>query len=153
MMVLMSHLSLEQLDFFTDQTERAVRRATKRTRNQALVGYLILLVGVFGMYWNGQHVSNTERGAIVESGRAAVIDGCNRDFKATQRYRGLLQRAEATVAVQVKQGKITVDQAQEARDFYDGELKLAPLPDCRKVEFLPTDDPSAPIKSPAPLHP
>jgi len=146
-------LSDAQIAFFAEQNRLAAERASKRTIRQALVGYLILGLGVLGMYLNGQSVSSTERAAVVDSGTAAVVAGCNRDFNGTQRLRSLLEHADDAVTAQQKAGKVTAAQAADAHDFYAAELAKIPLPDCRKAQFVLTDDPEKPIVIPTPLHP
>lgn len=140
------------LAFFTEQTNRAVKKAARRTLRQAAVGYLILFVGVMGMYWNGQHVSNAEREAVVQSGSAVVVDSCNRDYIATGRLRGIIIRIRNVIEAQDEAGKGDPEENQFAVDFYNNELKKIPLPDCRDTADALTADPDKVLKVPKPLH-
>lgn len=146
-------LTKAQLDYFSEQTERAVRKALRRYVRGAVIGFLVLAVGLGIALHANATTSNHARQAVVNSGRAVTVAGCNRDYRATQRFRGLLTRAQATTAVQHKQHKITDQQFADAQNFYRTELAKLPLPDCRKVEVILTDNPDAPIVIPPALHP
>lgn len=140
------------------------RHALKIYSRRMLVGFVILLLGV----GYAIHISNSDSAAarraqadankataaaIVASGRAVVVDSCNRDFKSNGRLRGLLLRAEAEIPKAVKKGRFTPNEAKDALAFYNKELARIPLPDCRKAQNSLTDDPNKPIRQPVPLHP
>lgn len=143
----------EIIEFFASETEKAAKRASRRTLRAALVGYLVLFVGVFGMYWNGQHVSGTERQAVVDSGRVVAIAGCNRSFKANQGFRALFTRLIRVTEAQAKRGEISQYQAQQSLRFYRAERAKIKLPDCRQAGRILTDDPEADIRHIPPLYP
>ena len=129
------------------------RRALKHYSRRSLVGFLVLLVGV-ALAIHGNSVTNQNaRVAIVKSGKALAVDGCNRDFQAIGRQRGLLLRAQAASEKEFQKGHMTVQQHALAVKFYSEELSHIPLPDCRKARNILTDDPNAPIRVPTPLHP
>lgn len=138
--------------------------AVRRYARNSLVGFAILFAGL-GYAWHTQaqdaadsrdaiaKASRASVEAIVSSGRAVVVDSCNRDFRSNGRLRGLLLRAEAEIPKAVKKGRLTPNEAKDALEFYGKELARIPLPDCRKARTVLTDDPRAPIRQPVPLHP
>lgn len=143
----------EQLEFFTHQTARAVRKATSKFAVAASVGYLILFGGVFAMYENGQSVSDKESNAVVQSGRAVAVSGCNRDFKDRKSFRALFERLIVAVDASVERGDATPAQGRFAKKFYQDELDKLPLFDCRDAEKVITDNPGRTARIPTPLHP
>lgn len=146
-------MTQEQIDYFAKECEDSFRRGSRWAAKRALVGYGILFAGVLAMYWNGQHVSGTERDAIVESASVAAVTNCNRDYNQIERLRGLLTRAQEQTTASARRGEIPQGQATHAKDFYSGELARLPLPDCRKVKVVLTSNPNKPIIAPHPLHP
>ena len=154
-----SHLTPEQLKFFTDQTERAVHKATSRIVRRATIGFLILLGGLGGQYYVGQHdlearrtVAQQQRASIVRTGNAVAVSGCNRDFLSAKALRGLLMSATSEVDAAHRRGDITKTQFERAKAFYAAQLALLPLPDCRPVAHFVTSDPDKSILIPTPLH-
>lgn len=115
----------------------------------ALVGYVILVAGVFGMYYNGQHVSGAEHDAVVRSSTAVAIDGCNRDFAQQEHFIDLLRRLRHGSQAAYKAGNVTPEQYALAQKFYASEIARAwsELPDCRKV--VVTDAPGSSPAEPA----
>lgn len=155
----MAPMTPEQLQFFTDQTQRAVRLATKRVTRRASAGFLILLLGLGGQYYVGQQdlvhrrdIAQKQRAAIVTTGNAVAVTGCNRDFVSTKALRGLLTSALAQTKDARKRGDITEIQYTRAQTFYSKQLSLLVLPDCRPVTHLVSADPNKPIAVPTPLH-
>lgn len=153
-------LTPEQLDYFTEQTRRVVQRERAYDRRRftrwirgALVGYFVLFLGILAMYQNGQSTSDSERAAIVQSGRVIAVDGCNRDFKTNERVRNLILAAQELTNQQIAKGKVTPEEAQQARDYYNSQLAGLVLPNCTEAETLLTDDPNAVIDVPTPLKP
>lgn len=154
-------MTVEQLDFFTEQTERAVEKGVKegvrQYRNRALQGFAILLAGLMILTFLQQQETSDARAArdaqqkaLVQSGRAVSVDGCNRDFVTAQSFRATITRLkEATDS--------RADQTPEARRtavaFYQGVLDISPLPDCRKAETVITDNPAAPVRIVRPYFP
>lgn len=147
------HLTQAQLDYFTEQTRLAVNKSLRKYVRGAIVGFLVLAFGFGYALHENSVTSNEGREAVVNSGKAVSVAGCNRDFRATERARGLLIRAQDATTRQHEAGKIPDDQFKEAQDFYAKELSKNPLPDCRKVEVALTDDPNAPISIPPALYP
>lgn len=148
-------LTEEQLRFFANENRRTARKATHKTLRGALVGYLILIVGVIAMYENGQQVSENERDAVVKSGRVVAVEGCNRDFEQQARIIKLLQRLKAANNEQFKRGKISAQQHDTAIKFYAAEIARASdaLPDCRRAESILTSNPDADLTRIRPLYP
>lgn len=143
----------EQLDFFTQQTVRAVKKATRRFAVAASVGYLLLIAGVVGMYENGQSVSAAEQNAIVRSGRAVAVDGCNGRFQDRQKIRAVFQRSKDATEELYKHGALSKARRDSSIEFYDHELREFPLPDCRAAEKILTDDPGHSTTQPVPRFP
>lgn len=128
------------------------RRFKTRAR-KATVGFLILLAGVGFTQYSSDQVGRESRDAIVQSGRALAVDGCNRDFNSIQRLRSLLQSAQSAQRRAFLKGQVTPTQYAEGVKFYTEQLAQTPLPDCRHARNILTDDPSKPIQVPTPLHP
>lgn len=154
-------MTKEQLDFFTYQTEHAVRKGTSRGvkhyRNNALVGFMILLVGVG---WNIREVKHAtevrtkvaaeSRDAIVASGRIVAIDGCNRDYADRVKFRNLLLRLKIATK---SNPNSSPEQKKRAVEFYDQELSNYPLIDCRRARNVITSNPDSLRAAPDPYYP
>lgn len=149
-------MTVEQLDFFTLQTERAVNKALRSFRNRALQGFLLLLVGLMVLTYVQRHdqmerreATNAARDQIVESGRAVALTGCNRDFQTAQAFQATIKALRDAAK---KRNPQTPETAM-AVDFYDEVLEISPLPDCRKAENIVTQDPTQPIIKIDPFYP
>jgi hypothetical protein len=121
---------------------------------------MILLVGLIvafrvGADYNAHNnaVADQNRNAIVQSGRVVSVDGCNRDFKSISSLRGLLLRAQVSIAVQHKAGILEGRQYQDAVRYYQKALDDIKLPDCRRAKKVVTDDPTQIRREPTPLYP
>jgi hypothetical protein len=157
-------MTAEQLEFFTEQTERAVdkgvRRGVKQYRNNALIAFVLLFAG-FLYNANNNRIQDRDseranadgRAAIVQSGDAVAIDGCNRAYEERLKIRDVFQNSKRLVQSRVNQGLGSADDAKAAIDFYDQQLESFKLPDCRKAASLLTDDPSKPIPMIEPWYP
>lgn len=147
-------LSEEQLTFFADLQKESTHRSLRRWGRGAVIGYAILIAGVFAMYENGQSVSEQERQAVVKSGTVVAVEGCNRDFRAGKRFIKLLTRLKMSSDAQYASKRITAQQHDAAIEFYAGEIGLAKskLPDCRHAESILTDDPDADLNHTKPLY-
>ncbi len=143
----------EQLDYFSEQTRRAVRRAVRNYSRGAMIGFLILVGGLGFVQVSQNHENQQAQEALVQSGRVVAVDGCNRDFKQTARIRSLMQRLLAATEEAYDKGQMTADKYAQARAFYQSELDRQVLPDCRKAEQVLSSDPSKPINPPTPLYP
>ncbi len=157
-----------QLNFFTHQTRRAVDRALKRYRRQAALGFALLLLGfLYNAHNNNSQfdqinearnevvaASDNARKAIVASGRAVAIDGCNRDYAEDIRIRDVFFNSRRIVVTRLKSGESPNPMADKlAVKFYNQQLKNFALPDCRDADNIITDDPNAPIPVVIPFNP
>jgi hypothetical protein len=143
----------EQLAWITEQVDRAAHKAAHRTMKGAVIGYVILFLGVLGMYFNGQSVSKKERGAVVDSGRIVSVDGCNRDYNTIQTLRDEISKSKKRTQQLVKEGTLTQAQADRAIEQTNDLLERYQLPDCRKAETVLTDNPEDVSKQPVPRFP
>lgn len=150
----------EQIVWLEESRRDSVRRAVKRFRNAALVGYLVLTVGVVVAFQNNHNESTqrraqgvAQRDAIVKSGSAVAVDGCNRDFKTITGLRAVLMDAKTFQRNQLKQGHITPQQYATAKSYYNTQLGRLVLPDCRRAASVITQNPDKPVPAPVPLHP
>ena len=148
-----SGMTVEQLDYFTEQTQRAVKKATRRDRAVSRIAYIVLTVGLMVSLFIASHERAKAQDAVVESGRAVAVEGCNRDFEDRMRFRSLLKRLRAASEQAAKEGRTTEEQRQQAVAFYDQELKRFGLPDCRKSQDLLTSNPDKSIPDIAPYYP
>jgi hypothetical protein len=145
-------LAEAQLELFTEQTRKAVEKAESRAIRRALVGYAILFAGVLGMYINGQSTSTHEREAIVESGQAISVAGCNRDHRTTKALRNVLTTANQQRREAFRRGAITSEEYAAARKYFRQQRATLIIPDCREAQDIVTDDPDKKIVVPTPLH-
>lgn len=150
-------LSPEQLDWFTEQTERAAdkaaHRATRIISRSATLGFLILLLGIIYVFHTSNAQNSDGRDAIVSSGRTVAVDGCNRDYQDRVQFIELLLRGEQAVIVAHKAGTTSNAQYAQGIAFYERQLKEYPLLDCRKAESVITADPEKASQPPEPFWP
>jgi hypothetical protein len=143
------------------------RRSDANLKNyarNAVIGYVVLILGVFGTYTIGQSNDRAARSrdqitnqrsaaAILRSGNIIAVDGCNRDFRATKALRLVLRGGKRNVTKNLANGSITRKQAVEAFDFYDQALTQLPLPDCRDSLNVLSANPETKQEVPTPLNP
>lgn len=146
-------LTEEQLQTIRSETDRASRSVLRRYAKGALAAFLVLLASNVFVWSDGNRDTTNSRKAIVSSGRFLAVEACNRDYRATERLRGLFQRLQDAVQEQIDRGEVTQAKAQFAIDFYRSELSKIPLPDCREAQELITDDPADLRKPVTPLYP
>lgn len=137
-------MTKEQLDYFTLQTHRAVRKATRRDRATNRIAYAILTVGLLVALYIPSHDADKSRRSIVESGTAVAVQACNRDFVDRQNFRATIERLNEAA----KKSHNLTGQA-----FYKAVLAVNPPIDCRESEDLLTDDPNAVVPSIPPYYP
>jgi hypothetical protein len=149
-----------QLDFFTQQTARAVDKALSRYYKRAAAGFLILFIGFLFNAWNNENQwdrieasADEGRQALVESGDIISVDGCNRDFQTTKALRGVLLASRDFSRQNYRNGLIDKQALEERKAFYSEQLSTLPLPDCRDTQGILTDDPEHPLEKPTPLYP
>lgn len=141
-------LTEDQLAFFTEQTRRAVIKATRRDRRQSITGFLVLIIGLAIAFYSSSHDASNARHATVISGRAVAVDGCNRDFIDKDDFRGLLIRG--LIAVRANPDTTPKQKASAVR-FYMNTLRAQHYPNCVQARSLITDDPNKDIVVPEPL--
>jgi hypothetical protein len=161
-------MTKEQLDYFTEQTVKAVEKGTRNGvrhyRNRAVIGFLILLLGLVAVRWADNEraneavkdrvaTANAQRAAIVKSGNVVAVDGCNGRFRDRVEIRSVLQSSKDFLAREYKKGNITEARFKESSAFYDERLSGLPLPDCRKAANILTTDPNKVLPVPDPLYP
>lgn len=154
-------MTQEQLEFFAEEAERAAekgaRRGVEQQRRRGTAAFVGLLIAVGANFWllnnsnDRQEKASTEaREAIVASGRAVSVDGCNRDYGDRVKFRNLLLRLK----ISAKGNPATTPaQKKTALEFYDKELANYPLIDCRNARNVVTDDPNATPETPDPYYP
>ena len=149
-------MTQEQLEWISRQTSRAVNKAVENAMRVysrvALSGFIILLLGLALTVTVMQNYDKDSRKAIVDSGRAVSVAGCNRDFESISRDRTLLARGRANLAKQHDHGEITDAAFARGDKFYEDELRNYQLPDCREALNLLTDNPDEPIYVPEPRY-
>jgi hypothetical protein len=121
-------------------------------RGWALLGFVVLTFGILGAITASSNQAKDSRNAVVQSGRAVSVAGCNRDFINARSVRGVLIAAQAQTRLNEKRGIITASQAADAQAFYDEQLARLTLPDCRKAMKIVTGDPNKTTKIPTPLY-
>jgi hypothetical protein len=150
----------EQVVWLEQSRRESVKHATHHLRNQALIGYFILLVGIiitFGLQRHETSVrradANAQRQSIVRSGSAVAVSGCNRDFLTiTSLRRVLIDSGEVSKRAHAR-GLVSDQQYRSTQRFYQRQLHRLKLPDCRKAEHLITSNPERPLVVPVPLFP
>lgn len=156
-----SPLTEAQLAYLTHQTERAAAKAARKESRLvlrryvrgAVVAFLILLAGIGGSFYAQGTDSSASSTAIVQSGRAISVDGCNRDFHTIGKVRSVFMRSALFLRGQYERGDISLEAYERGVRYYSQQLATFPLPDCRAALTVVTDDPDAPIRVPVPLHP
>lgn len=148
-----SDLSAEDVQWMREGVRRESRKAVKRYRRDALAGFLILVIGISLVFWVARNDNAESQHAIVQSGRAVSVDGCNRDFRDRQKFRALLLKLEDVTRASAKAGRASPDQVKQAIAFYDSQLKAFSLPDCRAAANVVTNDPARTVHVPKPLTP
>lgn len=145
----------KEFDEVLAASQEQTARSLKRYARSATVGFLILLAANAYVWSYSNRNNNQSRDAIVRSGKAVSISGCNRDFRSTQALRGVLKTADQLQARAIKTGEITISpkQRQIAHKFYSQQLRNLPLPDCKAAGEVLTNDPDAKPLVPRPLAP
>lgn len=120
-------------------------------KRNALIGFLILLAGVGVVGKMDSDRTEAARRAIVDSGRAVAVMGCNRDFRTQQQVRGVLSASVSRSQRRLEDGEITPNEHARQVEFLRKQLEMLRLPDCRLAHI--TDDPNADVRAPDPLYP
>lgn len=127
----------------------------RQWRRNALLGYVVLLLGLGANSLIDRDRANQGRSALAESGNVVSVSGCNRDFRLYQKVRAVFERSLQAAQDQHDQGLTTDAQYEKVKAFYEDQLTNFSLPDCREVANTLTDDPtrSGDKTAPIPLYP
>lgn len=154
------HIPIE----LTQYVDQRVRNALGRYRQQAVIGFVILLLGLgAGVAVEREH-NSTQRDqieqksaeaqrAIVTSGDAIAVSGCNRDYETIDALRDQLERSLLRIDQLEKAGTYTHAQAQAGRDSTFEFLQRYKLPDCRNADDVLTANPGEAIVVPLARYP
>lgn len=114
----------------------------------------IFLAGIIGyaLYIDDKH-SSQSRDAIVTSGRAVSVSGCNRDYDTIDALRDQLENSLERIDLLVQDGTYTPRQAEIARKSTKDVLANYTLPDCRVAATVVTSDPNKDTYVPDPRYP
>ncbi len=115
-----------------------------------VAGFLVLIVAFSFGVWANSKTAADARDAIVTSGRAVAVDGCNRDYVDRQQLRKIFTTSMSETKAIYKSGEITKKRYMMAMKFYKNALNDLALPDCRNALNLITADPNRPVKVPVP---
>lgn len=129
----------------------SLHAAIRGYQRRALTGFLILLLGIGVVTKLDSDRGAAAREAIVDSGRAVAVLGCNRDFRTQQQVRGVLEASITRSQRRLEAGEITPNEHARQEEFLRAQLAQLPLPDCRLATI--TDDPNEEVMVPEPLHP
>lgn len=161
----------DQLHFLRVSRKKAVHDALNRYVAGALVGFTILTLGLlYAVHTNSadeakqrqrDNAAATQRRAdavearhaIVKSGRAVAVAGCNRDYRTIRKVRLVFIASKAETLNARLRGDINQRQFRRSERFYNAQLRSFPLPDCREARTIITDDPNHTTHIPTPLYP
>lgn len=157
-------MTREQLDFFTEQTERAARKGgrigARSVRRDATIAFLVLLAGLLLAFYLQSQDQDARRDEIESSRRvqilatqAASVSNCNALFLSVTNTRKLLVRLDEANLAQYRARAITRQQRDRAHKFYAQLTNELKLPDCRKQAKLISLDPTRPIPHLTPRYP
>ena len=138
----MSHRPDELLEWIEDSTHRAASKALRRYVIGCTTAFLLLLGASGFNYYDSHRQSDQARGAIVQSGSAVSVSGCNRDFRTITSLRLVLTDAKALYEDSLKAGKLTQAEYERGVQYYDDQLERLALPNCHDAGKILTDTPS-----------
>ncbi len=154
----------EQVRETSERRSEVVARGVLRTfQRRAVVGFVVLAAGLVGGQYSGfkqqenarkdrTAIANAQRQAIVDSGNAVAIAGCNQDFRDREATRGVLE--DAREQLRKNKNRIPAQDYNEAIAFYQDELdNKLPLPDCRAAGHILTTNPKKVVAPELPLYP
>jgi hypothetical protein len=148
----------------SQRVDTAVRHALAAYSRRAIIGFVILAVGIgLAVKVESDHnadqreqiVNQGEQAqqSIVVSGDAIAVAGCNRDYDTIDTLRDELERSLVRIDLLEKEGTYTPRQAQVGRDATKDILKRYKLPDCRFADDVLTANPGKPTTVPEPRYP
>lgn len=143
---------------------KRVNDALKRYRNQATVGFALLLLGLVGAFYvDSTHntdqreqlakESHAAQKSIVRSGDVVAVSGCNRDYNTIDSLRDQLERSLSRIDGLEADGTYSKRQADVARDATRDILKEYQLPDCREADDVLTAKPGKQVAIPVARYP
>lgn len=162
-----SDSSIRGADQFTDDQLHFLRVSRKRAVHDALTRYVrgasvafLLLFAAFGynQYQRDRDLADrradnaASKQQIVKSGNAVAVEGCNRDFATIKKLRGLIADGRPQVIQYGKDGTLNPIQVRRGLANIQRQLDSYPLPDCRKVAHVVSDNPKTPLRVPVPLY-
>lgn len=136
-----------------EYVDKRVNEALSAYRRQALVGFLILLVGLIAASVRTETLSDNSRQAIVDSGDVVAVSGCNRDYDTIDALRDQLEVSLDRIDQLERDGTYTHAQAKAGRESTHQFLDKYQLPDCRPVQNILTAEPGASFRIPEPRYP
>src|SRR3954470_19503231 len=145
-----SGISEEEVAYYSAVRRRDIRSALRHYTYRAMVGYVILFLAAIGNVYYARSKGDQARNAIVRSGNAVAVAGCNRDFVDREKFRALLRRLKRSTDESFKSGRVTAVQHENAVKFYVDELANYPSIDCRRSTHTISDDPLGHFRSPPP---
>ncbi len=139
------------------------REAFNAYRRNAVIGFLILLFGLGFVQWdNNKTAANARKDiaaqsvqadrAIVKSGRAVSVAGCNRDFDTIASLRKQIRIGLRRIDRLEADGTYTKAQADAGREAQTRFLREYKLPDCRSALDIVTDNPRKLGPTPPPKY-
>lgn len=143
---------------------KAVKDAVRAYQRNAIIGFLILLAGIGGaIYLDGQHNSDQREQilsqgqqqdkAIVASGDAVAVAGCNRDYRTIDSLRDELERSLLRIDSLEADGTYSKHQADVGREATRDILARYKLPDCRRADDILTTKPGEVPTAPEARYP
>lgn len=135
-----------------------------RISNPQLAAFVILFAGFAGsLILNNNFQTQTtnkvqkqavaSRNAIVKSGDAIAVQGCNRDFNTISILRAQLKDNLNRIDALVADGTYSHRQGKEAKRSINTLLAKYRLPDCRIADDILTGNPKDKIVVPTPRYP
>lgn len=143
------HLEPADKEYVNERVDQVLRSY----RRQAIIGFLILLIGVAAAFYRGQTLANDSRDAIVDSGDVVAVSGCNRDYETIDALRDQLEVSLDRIDQLEADGTYTKAQASAGRESTHQFLDKYQLPDCRPVSSILSSDPDGRFTVPPARYP
>lgn len=121
-------------------------------KNEVAVGYIILFLGVLGAYWVDYGHNRDAREAIVASGNAVAVEGCNRDFDNAKARIESARLSLEQLEANRRRGIVEDEDYRRTKRAYMRLIASIKVPDCRDVVNVITDEPTAYDGTPAPKY-
>lgn len=142
----------EQLDWISNEVRHSANKVLRNWVIGGTIAFVLILIGlIVAFHVDAQH-NEESRKAIVNSGRAVSVAGCNRDYDSIQKLRGIIIASRPQLKTYYEEGSLTRAQYLRALDNIQKQLKDYPLPDCRRSLKVLTDDEDATVVIPEPKY-